>query len=142
MQRIRRGERVEHYDTIRQRKDGTLIDISLTISPLRDPKGKIIGASKIARDISERRRAEERQRLLLREMDHRIKNLFALASGVVGLSARSATTPARTVVGGARSIVGAGEGPCPHAPAVFRGRSIDEEYDDAARADRDDPSAR
>ena len=93
MERIRRGERVEHYDTIRQRKDGTLIDISLTISPLRDPAGKIIGASKIARDITERRRAEDQQRLLLREMDHRVKNLFALAGGVVGLSARSATTP-------------------------------------------------
>ena len=93
LERIRRGERVEHYDTIRQRKDGTLIDISLTISPLRDPEGKIIGASKIAREITERRRAEEQQRLLFREMDHRVKNLFALASGVVGLSARSATTP-------------------------------------------------
>ena len=92
LDRIRLGERVEHYDTIRQRKDGTLIDISLTISPLRDPEGKIIGASKIARDITGRRRAEEGQRLLLREMDHRVKNLFALASGVVGLSARSATT--------------------------------------------------
>ena len=93
LDRIRRGERVEHYDTIRQRKDGTLIDISLTISPLRDPEGKIIGASKIARDITERKRAEEQQRLLLREMDHRVKNLFALAGGVVALSARSATTP-------------------------------------------------
>jgi PAS domain S-box-containing protein len=92
LNRIRRGERVEHYDTIRQRKDGTLIDISLTISPLRDRDGKIIGASKIARDITERKRAEEGQRLLLREMDHRVKNLFALAGGVVGLSARSATT--------------------------------------------------
>jgi PAS domain S-box-containing protein len=93
LDRIRRGERVEHYDTIRQRKDGTLIDISLTISPLRDPEGKIIGASKIAREITERRRAEAQQRLLLREMDHRVKNLFALAGGVVGLSARSATSP-------------------------------------------------
>jgi PAS domain S-box-containing protein len=93
LERIRRGERVEHYDTIRRRKDGTLIDISLTISPLRDPEGKIIGASKIAREITERRRAEDQQRLLLREMDHRVKNLFALAGGVVGLSARSATTP-------------------------------------------------
>ena len=91
--RIRRGERVEHYETIRQRKDGSIVEISLTISPVRNPEGKIIGASTIARNISERRRADERQRLLLREMDHRVKNLFALSSGMVALSARSAKTP-------------------------------------------------
>jgi PAS domain S-box-containing protein len=91
--RIRRGERVEHYETLRQRKDGSIVEISLTISPVRNPEGKIIGASKIARDITERRQAEERQRLLLREMDHRVKNLFALSSGMVALSARSAKTP-------------------------------------------------
>jgi PAS domain S-box-containing protein len=90
--RIRRGERIDHYETRRRRKDGSLFDISLTVSPVRNPQGKIIGASKIARDVTERKRAEEQQRLLLREMDHRIKNLFALASGVVTLSARSATT--------------------------------------------------
>ena len=90
--RIRRGEHVDHYETIRQRKDGSLVDISLTISPVRDRDGTIIGASKIARDISERRRAEEQQRMLVREMDHRVKNLFALASGVIALSARSANS--------------------------------------------------
>ena len=90
---IRRGERVEHYETIRQRKDGSTIDISLTISPIRDEEGNIIGASKIARDITERRRAEQQQHLLIREMDHRIKNLFAVASGMIAMSARSATTP-------------------------------------------------
>jgi PAS domain S-box-containing protein len=91
--RLRKGERIEHYDTVRQRKDGSLVEISLTVSPLRASDGTIIGASKIARDITERRRAEEQQQLLLREMDHRIKNLFALASSVVTLSARSAKTP-------------------------------------------------
>jgi PAS domain S-box-containing protein len=90
--RIRRGERIDHYETVRQRKDGSTVDISLTVSPVKDPEGRIVGASKIARDITERRRAEQQQRLLLREMDHRIKNLFALAGGVVALSARSATT--------------------------------------------------
>jgi PAS domain S-box-containing protein len=91
--RIRRGERVEHYETIRQRKDGSMVDISLTISPVRNQDGKIIGASKIARDITERRRAEEQQHLLVREMDHRIKNLFAVTSGMIAMSARSARTP-------------------------------------------------
>ncbi|MHB1422916.1 MAG: hybrid sensor histidine kinase/response regulator [Gemmataceae bacterium] len=56
--RIRAGERVEHFDTVRLRKDGTPIAISLTISPIRDNEGRIIGASKIARDITERKRAE------------------------------------------------------------------------------------
>jgi PAS domain S-box-containing protein len=58
--RIRRGERVEHFETIRVRKDGTLFPVSLTISPIFDDDGQVIGASKIARDISERKRLEER----------------------------------------------------------------------------------
>ena len=58
LDRIRRGERIEHYETIRQRKDGKLIEISLTVSPVRDGNGKIIGASKIARDISGQKNAE------------------------------------------------------------------------------------
>jgi PAS domain S-box-containing protein len=65
LSRIRRGERVEHYETIRRRKDGTLVPVSLTVSPIISQDGTIVGASKIARDISERERAEqERQRLL------------------------------------------------------------------------------
>src|SRR3546814_2799520 len=63
LRRIRRGERVEHFETVRRRKDGSLIDMSLTVSPVKDGDGRIIGASKIARDITERRRAEEHQRL-------------------------------------------------------------------------------
>ena len=93
LERIRRGELVDHYETVRRRKDGSLIEISLTVSPVRNAEGRIIGASKIARDITERRRAEDRQNLLLREMNHRARNLFALASGLVTLSARSASTP-------------------------------------------------
>ena len=77
-------------ETVRQRKNGSLVDISLTVSPIRDLRGNVVGASKIARDISERKRAEKQQDLLLREMDHRIKNLFALAIGIVSLSGRSA----------------------------------------------------
>jgi PAS domain S-box-containing protein len=58
LERIRRGERLDHYETVRRCKDGHEIDISLSISPIRDKTGKIIGASKIARDISERKRIE------------------------------------------------------------------------------------
>jgi PAS domain S-box-containing protein len=90
--RIRSGERIDHYETVRRRKDGRLVEISLSVSPIRGRGGEIVGASKIARDITERRRAEEQQVLLIREMDHRVKNLFMLASGIVTLSARTANT--------------------------------------------------
>jgi PAS domain S-box-containing protein len=56
--RLRRGERVEHFETIRRRKDGTLVDVSVSIAPIVDQTGHVLGASKIARDISERKRAE------------------------------------------------------------------------------------
>jgi len=78
LSRIRRGERLEHFETKRQRKDGTLIDISLTVSPIMDAQGRIVGVSKIARDISEVRRSRETQRLLMREVNHRSKNLLAV----------------------------------------------------------------
>ena len=88
--RIRRRERIEHYETIRQKKDGSFVDISLSVSPIVGSDGKVVGASKIARDISDRRRAEEQKDLLLAEMNHRVKNLFALAGGLLNLSARDA----------------------------------------------------
>jgi PAS domain S-box-containing protein len=90
--RLRRGERIDHYETIRRRKDGSLIEISLSVSPIKNRAGRIDGASKIARDITAKRRAEEQQRLLLAEMSHRIKNLFSLAGSIVTLSARSAAS--------------------------------------------------
>ena len=93
LERIRNGERLEHYETVRQRKDGSLVDISLTVSPIKDGAGTIVGASKIARDITERRRAQDHQQMLLREMEHRIKNLFNVAASVVELSVRGADTP-------------------------------------------------
>jgi PAS domain S-box-containing protein len=91
--KIHRGERIEHFETVRQRKDGSLIDISLTISPIRNSSGRIVGASKIARDITELKKARDRQHLLMREMSHRVKNLFALSGSIVGLSARLAKSP-------------------------------------------------
>jgi PAS domain S-box-containing protein len=57
--KIQRGESIDHYETVRRRKDGRLIDISVTVSPIRDERGNIIGASKVARDITERKRLEK-----------------------------------------------------------------------------------
>jgi PAS domain S-box-containing protein len=64
--RLRRGERIDHYETVRRRKDGALIDVSLTVSPIKDAAGRIVGASKIARDITRQKRAED----LIREQAH------------------------------------------------------------------------
>lgn len=76
--RIRNGERIEHYETVRRRKDGSLIDVSLTISPIRAADGTIIGASKIARDITDRKRAE----VLLRQQAERLRTLNHLATTI------------------------------------------------------------
>jgi PAS domain S-box-containing protein len=86
LERIRRGERVDHFETIRRRKDGSLVNISLTVSPVTDEFGRIIGASKIARDITDQKRREEQITLLAREADHRTKNLLALAQATVHLA--------------------------------------------------------
>ena len=66
LERLRRGERIDHYETVRRRKDGTLINVSLTVSPIKDANGRIVGASKIARDITRQKRSEE----LIREQAH------------------------------------------------------------------------
>src|SRR5262249_44743190 len=71
--RIRAGERIEHYETVRRRKDGSLIDVSLADPPMRDAKGRIVGASKIARDITERKQAEAQ----LRDSERRLQELLA-----------------------------------------------------------------
>ncbi|HMA13866.1 MAG: PAS domain S-box protein [Bacteroidota bacterium] len=90
---VRGGTRIQHYETVRQRKDGSLVNISLTVSPIKTADGTIVGASKIARDITDRVEAQKQQDLLLREMNHRVKNLLTLSSGLVSLSARYAATP-------------------------------------------------
>jgi len=77
---IRRGERIEHFDTIRQRKDGTLVPISLTVSPIRDASGTIVGASKIARNISYRRQIEGE----LHELQRRLMGLAVASASILG----------------------------------------------------------
>ncbi|WP_246683397.1 PAS domain S-box protein [Mesorhizobium sp. B2-1-3A] len=73
LERIRAGERIESYETIRRRKDGRLVPVSLTISPIRDATGQVVGASKIARDTSTAKESEQRIRTLMREVNHRGK---------------------------------------------------------------------
>jgi PAS domain S-box-containing protein len=68
LEHIRRGERIDHYETKRRHKDGRLLDISLTVSPVKDADGRIVGASKVARDITHQRRAQERMAADLRAM--------------------------------------------------------------------------
>lgn len=90
--RLRRGERIQHFETIRRKKNGQLFPISVSISPIRDRHGQIIGASKIARDITAQHRAAEQQRLLLSEMKHWVGNSFAIASGLLNLCSRQTST--------------------------------------------------
>lgn len=95
--RLRRGEHIEHFDTVRVAKDGRLVNISLTVSPVRDASGTIIGASKIARDITERKENEELQRLLFDELSHRVKNTLAAIQSIATQSLEAASTPQQFV---------------------------------------------
>jgi PAS domain S-box-containing protein len=77
LSRLRRGDRIDHFETIRKRKDGRLIDVSVTISPIRNAHGKIIGASKVARDISERKMLEATMSRLREELELRVQERTA-----------------------------------------------------------------
>lgn len=78
LERIRRGESIGHYETRRRRKDGTIIDVSLSVSPIRDDEGRVIGASKIARDVTDRKRTERELARLNQELQERIGELQTL----------------------------------------------------------------
>src|SRR3954471_4793140 len=91
--RLRRGEHIRHYETVRVAKDGRQIDISVTISPLRDSSGKTVGASKVARDITERKQADKLQRLLMDELNHRVKNTLATIQAIASQSLRRSKSP-------------------------------------------------
>lgn len=98
--RIRRGERIDHFETVRQRKHGSLIAVSLTISPVKNAQGKIVGASKIARDITEQKRAQEQIATLAREAEHRSKNLLANVQAMVNLSQADVVDDLKRVIEG------------------------------------------
>jgi PAS domain S-box-containing protein len=80
--RIKAGERVETHETVRRHSSGRLLDVSLTVSPIYDADGKIVGASKIARDITARKEAERVQDLLVGELNHRVKNVLATVAAI------------------------------------------------------------
>ena len=98
--RIRRGERIDHFETIRQRKHGGLITVSLTISPVKNAAGKIVGASKIARDVTEQKRNQEQIATLAREAEHRSKNLLANVQAMVNLSQADAVGDLKKAIEG------------------------------------------
>jgi PAS domain S-box-containing protein len=100
LNRIRRGERIDHFETVRQRKHGGLIVVSLTVSPVRDAEGKIVGASKIARDITEQKRSQEQIAILAREAEHRSKNLLANVQATVKLSQSETTEGLKDAIEG------------------------------------------
>ncbi|MEK1888131.1 MAG: PAS domain S-box protein [Phyllobacterium sp.] len=83
VERIRQGVRIDHYETIRQRKDGTRINVSLTVSPVKNASGRVVGASKIARDITDKKESEERILMLMREVNHRVKNQYAVILSMI-----------------------------------------------------------
>ena len=92
--RLQGGECIDSFETIRVAKNGRRVDVSATISPVRDKDGTIIGASTVARDITERKRAEELQRLLISELNHRVKNTLATVQSIANQTARLAHSPA------------------------------------------------
>jgi PAS domain S-box-containing protein len=98
--RIRRGERIEHVETVRQRKHGSLIAVSLTISPVKNAEGKIVGASKIARDITEQKRTGDQIATLAREAEHRRKNLLANVQAMINLSQAEAVADLKKALEG------------------------------------------
>jgi|CZKR01.1.fsa_nt_gi PAS domain S-box-containing protein len=109
LDQLKRGERVDHFETIRIRKDGTLLDVSLTISPVKDAAGTIVGASKVARDVTERKRAER----ALRESEERFRAIVETTPECVKLVAVDGTLlhmnpPGLTMVGAdcAEMVVG------------------------------------
>jgi two-component sensor histidine kinase/CheY-like chemotaxis protein len=97
--KLQRGERIEHFETVRVAKDGRHLDISLSVSPLHDKSGKVVGASKVARDISERKQADKMQRLLLEELNHRVKNTLASVQAIATQSLLRARNPEAFVSG-------------------------------------------
>lgn len=93
LRRLKLGERIEPFQTTRRRRDGRIVPISITISPIKSRAGKLVGASSIARDISETRESDRRLRVLMREINHRVKNQYAIVLAVI----RQTATRSRSI---------------------------------------------
>jgi len=117
LERVRRGEAVEHFETMRRRKDGSLVDVSLTVSPVTDSRGRVVGASKIARDIAERKRVERERAQLYEDaqqanrtkdefiamLGHELRNPLGAISSAVHLLELADTVNPRTAL--ARDVI-------------------------------------
>jgi PAS domain S-box-containing protein len=119
--RIRQGERIEHFETIRRAKDGRLLDVSLTVSPVRNGKGGIIGASKVARDITDSKRAADR----LRDSEARFRAATIAASSLIwtnnALGQMEGEQPAGPPSRARRmTTIGVTAGPMPFTPMTPR----------------------
>ena len=93
LEKLSRGERVKNYETERIDRNGRRVSISLSASSVRDDKGHIIGITKVGRDITERKQAEDLQKLLLNELNHRVKNTLATVQAIAHQTVRSAKSP-------------------------------------------------
>lgn len=93
IERIKAGEPMPTFETTRRRKDGSPVLVSLTVSPIRNGRGDIIGASKIARDITAAKESERRIRMLMREVNHRVKNQFAVILSMIRETSKRTTDP-------------------------------------------------
>ena len=92
LERVRNDEAIQSFETVRAAKDGKRIHISLTVSPVRDADGRIIAASTVARDVSDRIRAEQQRTVLMKELDHRTKNTLATVLAIASQTATNAAT--------------------------------------------------
>jgi PAS domain S-box-containing protein len=105
--RVRRGERVHHFETVRITRDGRLVEVSISVSPIKDARGRIVGASKIARDISGRRRLEkERAQVLAREQDARLRaeSLNRMKDELIATVSHELRTPLNAIFGWSRML--------------------------------------
>ena len=95
LDKLKRGERVDHFEIDRIRKDGQKIDVSLAISPIKDARGKMIAASTIARQFTERKAAEDHKSFLMAELDHRVKNTLMVITSLIAQTAKGSESPER-----------------------------------------------